>query len=69
MTVPVTQYLTDSEGKKVAAVISIEDYYRIVSILEDMEDVAIYDEVKSLNEESISLEDYIKDRKANALSN
>jgi len=57
------QYITDNNGKKLSVILPMKDYERILSELEEMADVRMYDEVKSRNEESIPFEQYLKQRK------
>ena len=70
MTLSAPQYIMDSKGAKTSVIISLKDYEKILEMIEDLEDVELYDEVKSRNEERISLSDYISKRKntINALS-
>jgi hypothetical protein len=67
MTLKAPQYITNEKGKKTSVILSIQDYETLIALAEDAEDVQLYDEVKSRNEERISLEDYVKRRKTNAL--
>ncbi|MHB8261988.1 MAG: hypothetical protein ACYDCN_13285 [Bacteroidia bacterium] len=39
-----TQYITDDHGKKVAVILPVKDYEKIMDELEDIEDVRLYDE-------------------------
>jgi len=39
-------YLEDNKGKKVAIVIPISQYNKMIEELEDLEDVRLYDEAK-----------------------
>jgi len=41
-----TQFLTNEKGEKIAVVLSIEEYEKILEELEDLEDVRAYDEAK-----------------------
>ena len=56
------QYIVDSKGKRISAVLSIGDYEKLVAKIEELEDIRVYDEVKAKNERSILLKDYIKKR-------
>jgi hypothetical protein len=55
-----TQFITDSKGKKIAVILPIEDYKKMIEDLEDIDDVRLYDEVKQLNEPSIPIEEAFK---------
>lgn len=41
-----TQFVTDDHGKKLAVILSIKDFQKMVEELEDIEDVRLYDEAK-----------------------
>ena len=58
-----TQFVTDEKGKKVSVILSLKDYKRLLEELDELEDVRLYDSVKSKNEERILLDDYLKQRK------
>ncbi len=56
-----TQFLTDKKGKKIAVLISIEKYDKLIEKLEDLEDVRLYDEAKREDDGyRISLEEAYK---------
>ncbi len=54
------RFITDNDGNKTAVVLSLEEYESILSALEDMEDVRLYDEAKSNEEEFYTLEEAFK---------
>lgn len=58
------QYITDSDGKRVSVILSITDYLKLLELLEELEDVRLYDEVKSRNEERMPLNEYLAQRQA-----
>jgi hypothetical protein len=58
-----TQYITDDQGKKVAVILPIKDYQKIIEELEDLEDIRLYDEAKAEGGEKILFTDYLKQRK------
>jgi PHD/YefM family antitoxin component YafN of YafNO toxin-antitoxin module len=41
-----TQFLTNEKGEKVALVISIEEYKKLLEELEELDDIRAYDEAK-----------------------
>lgn len=41
-----TQFVTDDHGKKLAVILPIKDYEKMMEDLEDLEDVRMYDEAK-----------------------
>jgi hypothetical protein len=67
-----TQFVINEKGEKSAVIVPMKTYLEMLEKLEELEDVRMYDAVKSRNESSISLEEYRQKRKAkkqNALSN
>lgn len=58
-----TQFLTDEKGNRTAVLLPIKKYLKLMELLEDLEDVKMYDEAKK-NDDGyrISIEDYIKSR-------
>ena len=40
------RYVTDENGKRVEVIMPVEEYERLVEVLEDLEDVRIYDEAE-----------------------
>lgn len=66
------QYIIDDKGEKSAVVVPMKMYLDLIEKLEELEDIKLYDAVKSREESSISLEEYRlqrQKRKQNALSN
>ena len=55
-----TQYITDQKGKKIAVILSIDDYQKMLDKLDAVEDVKLYDKAKSISEESMVAEDAFK---------
>lgn len=67
-----TQFVINEKGEKSAVIVPMKTYLEMLEKLEELEDVRMYDAVKSRNEPTISLEEYRQKRKAkkqNALSN
>ncbi len=58
------QYITDSEGKRVSVILSIAEYLKLLELLEELEDIRLYDEVRARNEERIPLSEYLQQRNA-----
>lgn len=56
-------FVVDNSGKRIAVVLPIKEYERILDELEEKEDVRLYDKVKARNEERIPLEQYMEERK------
>lgn len=60
-----TQFVTDDHGKKLAVILPIKDYQKMIEELEDLEDIRLYDEAKKEDDgERILFSDYLKTRKA-----
>lgn len=60
-----TQFITDNYGKKLAIVLPIKNYEKILEELEELEDIKLFDQAKKEDDgKRISLDNYIKKRKA-----
>jgi PHD/YefM family antitoxin component YafN of YafNO toxin-antitoxin module len=51
------QFVVNERGEKVAVVLSIEEYEKILEELEDLDDIRAYDEAKASGETPIPLEE------------
>ena len=58
------QYIVDDSGKKISVVISIEDYEKMLEDLDDAYCSKLYANAIQLNEPTIPLEDYVRNRKS-----
>ena len=57
------QFITDKNGKKLSAVIPIEQFEKMLEELEDIDDIRLYDEAKKNDKgEYISMDEYVKQR-------
>ncbi len=56
------QFIINDKGEKSAAVVPMTIYLDLLEKLEELEDIKLYDAVKSREEPSISLEEYRKQR-------
>ena len=57
-----TQFITDIEGHKTKAIISIEDYNHFIELLEEENDCKLYDEAKKdVTEKTYTLEEVADD--------
>lgn len=56
------QYITDELGKRVSGVLPIQQWQQVLSELEELDDIRLYDDVKARNEPAISLAEYRKKR-------
>jgi hypothetical protein len=48
------QYITDNKGKKLSAILPMDEFKTILDELEDLEDIRLYDESKNDNEPAIA---------------
>jgi hypothetical protein len=60
-----TQFLTNEKGEKIAVVIGIEEYEKILEELEDLEDIRACDEARALGETPIPLEQALAENRRN----
>ena len=60
------QYITDDAGNRVSVVLPLTAFQKLLDLLEELEDVRLYDDVKNRSEERISLNDYLAERTARA---
>jgi hypothetical protein len=58
-----TQFVTDEKGKKVAVILPIEQYQKMIEELEEADDISLYDKAKAEGGEKILFSDYLKQRK------
>ena len=56
------QYITDEQGQRVSVVLPIQQWQRILDELEELNDIFLYDEVKTRKEPTISLTEYRQKR-------
>jgi hypothetical protein len=57
------QYITDKKGKKLSVVIPLPAYKKMLEDLEELEDIRLYDAVKSRKEKSIPFSQYLQRRR------
>lgn len=58
------RYLTDDQGNRVAVVLPIEEYERLLEALEEMDEVRAFDEAMASGDEEIPLEQVIAEFEA-----
>lgn len=57
------QFVTDSQGNKVAVIIPVQEYERMLEELDELEDIRLYDESRVADSgKRISISDYIEKR-------
>ncbi len=54
-----TQFLTNEKGEKIAVVISIEEYQKLLEELEELDDIRAYDEAKASGETPVPFDEAI----------
>ena len=60
-----TQFVTDKQGKKVAVLISMRDYKKMIDEMEELDDIRTFDKAKKEDEGGrILFSDYLKKRRA-----
>ena len=59
------QYLTNDKGERIAVVIAIEEYEKLLEELEDLEDAIAAREVKTSGETPIPLEQALAENRRN----
>jgi hypothetical protein len=47
------QFLTDSKGHKIAVVLPVKEYRKMLADLEELEDIRLYDQAKASKEKAI----------------
>lgn len=52
-----TQFVTDDHGKKLAVILPIKEYNKMVEDVEELEDIKLYDAAKKRKQEFISAEE------------
>jgi len=53
------RYVVDETGNRVAVLIDIEDYRKVLEALEELESIDAYDAAKASGDESVSLDQAI----------
>jgi len=56
-----TQFVTDDKGKKIAVILPITEYNKIVDDLEELEDIRLYDAAKKGKQEFIDADQAFKE--------
>ena len=55
-----TQYVTDNNGNKLAIILPIKEYNKMVDDLEELEDIKLYDKAKKDKDESLPIDEAFK---------
>lgn len=59
-----TQFITNEQGKRIAAILPIAVYQKMLNDLEDLNDIRLYDQAKREDDgKRIPFGDYLKKRK------
>jgi PHD/YefM family antitoxin component YafN of YafNO toxin-antitoxin module len=56
-----TQFVTDDHGKKLAVILPIKEYNKMVDDLEELEDIKLYDAAKKGKQEFIDAEEAFRE--------
>lgn len=56
-----TQFVTDDHGKKLAVILPIKEYNKMLDDLEELEDIKLYDAAKKDKQEFIDAEDAFRE--------
>lgn len=56
-----TQFITDDYGKKLAVILPIREYKKMLDDLEELEDIKLYDAAKKEKQEYIDAEQAFKE--------
>lgn len=64
MTPTETQYVTDENGHRIAVLVGIERYRRLLDAMEEVEAVRAYDEAKASGEQALPLEQAVAEIEA-----
>ncbi len=52
-----TQFVTNDKGKKVAALVPIREYNKMLKDLEELEDITLYDQAKKNDSEGLPIDE------------
>ncbi len=52
-----TQFVTDISGRKLAVILPIKVYNKMIEELEDLEDARLYDKAKASGEDSLPIDE------------
>ena len=59
------QILKDNQGNEIGVFLPIDEYQKIIELLEEAEDIKLYDEAKKEDDgDRISLDDYLNKRES-----
>jgi hypothetical protein len=58
---PVTTFITDSNGKRISAIVPIKKYQQLLEEAEDLADIKAYDKAMRRKHEFIPLEQALKE--------
>jgi PHD/YefM family antitoxin component YafN of YafNO toxin-antitoxin module len=51
------KYITDQVGNKISVILSLKEFETMMEMLEDLEDVRLYDQVKNSEDPSIPIDE------------
>ena len=50
------QYIENSQGQKIAAIVPIAEYNKMLELLEELEDIKLYDKAKTGDQSTVPFE-------------
>ena len=56
-----TQYVTDDNGEKVAVILPLDQYKKMIEDIEELEDIKLYDEAKNKKQEFLDADQAFKE--------
>jgi len=60
-----TQFITDNQGNKLAVILPIKEYNKILAELEELDDIKLYDLAKKGEQEFLDAEEAFKEIEKN----
>jgi Antitoxin Phd_YefM, type II toxin-antitoxin system len=53
------RYIVDQDGKRIAVILSIEEYERLLEVLEEQDEIRAFDEAIASGDEEVPLDEVI----------
>jgi PHD/YefM family antitoxin component YafN of YafNO toxin-antitoxin module len=57
----VGRFITDDAGNRVAVILDLDEYHKLLEAVEELEDICAYDEAKASKDEAIPFVQAIRD--------
>lgn len=55
------RYVTDGTGNRIAVIIDLDEYHKVLQALEELESITAYDEAKASGDEAIPFDEALKE--------